>query len=78
MSNARPGCLAAILNLFSRHGSTEDETDEKVVDFPYLVRDDFLSPAEKSIFHILQKVVGDENTVLTKVSLVVCKTCFEG
>lgn len=69
MSNARPGCLAAILSLFSRHGSTEDETDEKVVDFPYLVRDDFLSPAEKSIFHILQKVVGDENTVLTKVSL---------
>jgi predicted RNA-binding Zn-ribbon protein involved in translation (DUF1610 family) len=47
-------------------------TDEKKTPhegFPYRLRDDFLSPAELSFYHILEQAAGDWALVLTKVSL---------
>ncbi len=37
--------------------------------FPYKLRDDFLSPAELSFYHILQQAAGDWALICTKVSL---------
>ncbi|MHC2068117.1 DUF2726 domain-containing protein [Bremerella sp. T1] len=36
---------------------------------PYLLRDDFLSPAELSFFHVLRKAVSDKYIVIAKVNL---------
>ena len=36
---------------------------------PYLLRDDFLSPAEISFYHVLRQAVGERVTVCAKVRL---------
>lgn len=38
-------------------------------EFPYYVRDNFLSPAELNFFHVLRMVVGNRAVLLTKVGL---------
>lgn len=59
------GCLTAILNLFKI-----GKAKEKVVQtLPYKVRDDFLSPAEISFYHVLMQVVQNKAVVCPKVRL---------
>ncbi|MHB9131554.1 MAG: DUF2726 domain-containing protein [Armatimonadota bacterium] len=57
------GCLGALLRLF-----LPQDTKGKVT-YPYKVRDDFLSAAELSLYHVLMQVVGTSAVVLTKVRL---------
>lgn len=67
MSNAKkPGCLGAILQLFNSSSDTDGPQEEI---FPYRLRDDFLSYAELSFYHILQQAVGDWAVVCPKISL---------
>jgi very-short-patch-repair endonuclease len=62
----RGGCLLAILRLFSvRTGRAEATSDE----MPYRMRDDFLSPAERSFLGVLQQAVGDSAVICPKVRL---------
>ena len=46
---------------------TSDEQAASV--FPYRIRDDFLSPAEHSFYHVLKSVVGPRLLICPKVSL---------
>lgn len=48
--------------------SDRDEST-KQVEFPYLVRDDFLSPAEQSFYMVLKNAVSDWALVCPKVAL---------
>ncbi len=70
--NASPeknkGCLSALFNPFG--GKTEEKTISAEADtFPYRLRDDFLSPAEKSFYLIVKGIMGNTFTLCTKVSL---------
>lgn len=82
--NNAPGCFGALLSLFGdnrkNHKNVSQDTkdievenlptDDSVTDpFPYRVRDDFLSPAEKSFYQLLNKMMAPHFTVFTKVSL---------
>ena len=58
------GCLWTILRSL---GLAPKATD--LGPLPYLVRDDFLSPAERSYYHVLNMAVGDWAIVFPKVSL---------
>lgn len=57
------GCLGALIDqLFG--------SDSRVaVSYPYRIRDDFLSPAELSLFHVLRHIVGSQAIIITKVRL---------
>lgn len=67
-TNRNPGCLTALLRLF--RGNAEPEQHPALVEtFPYRVRDDFLSPAELSFYHVLSSVIAPKAVVLTKVGL---------
>ncbi len=57
------GCLSTIFRLFGIKPERESGP------LPYRIRDDFLSPAEKSFFHVLALVVGNQAIVCTKVNL---------
>ena len=73
--NEKSGCLGILLKLFgigpakpTQYGpdalpSFKDEP------LPYRLRDDFLSPAEISFYHVLRQVVGERVTVCAKVRL---------
>lgn len=61
-----PGCLGAILQLF---GSSPKVNEPKKEALPYRLRDDFLSSAELSFYHVLQQAVGDWAIVCPKISL---------
>jgi hypothetical protein len=81
----RPGCLAAMFSLFrpAPKQSPADPTQaaeplvpsamEPVLSAPgplhYRVRDDFLSAAELSFYHVLRILVGDNAVVQSKVGL---------
>lgn len=56
-----PGCLFAILKLFGLGGASQ------VGRLPSRTRDDFLSPAEFSFFHVLCQAVGDRAYVCAKI-----------
>lgn len=62
----RQGCLLALFHLVGRlfggRGATE-------TGLPYRLRDDFLSAAERSFYHVLTAAIGGEATVLCKVRL---------
>lgn len=62
-TNKNTGCLGALLRLVL--GGKEKET----VTYPYRVRDDFLSPAELSMYHVLSTLVGTQAVILAKVRL---------
>lgn len=60
----KPGCLGSILQAL---GLAPKAAEPKT--FPYRVRDDFMSPAERSFYHVLRAVVGDWALICPKVSL---------
>lgn len=49
--------------------SKDEEKSPESIDYPYLVRDDFLSPAELSFYLVLKSTVADRALIFTKVSL---------
>jgi len=70
--NDRPGCLAAIRRAFGlsaapRQAEQLSSTQEE--ELPYRVRDDFLSPAERSLYGVLCAAAGEWATVCPKIAL---------
>ncbi len=59
----KSGCLGLLLQIFG------GRTDRSSTTFPFRIRDDFLSAAEISFYHVLVSVVGETLTVCPKVSL---------
>jgi hypothetical protein len=59
-----PGCLASILRIFGIK-----EKEPAFENLPYRVRDDFLSAAELSFFHVLESVIEDKLIICAKVRL---------
>jgi hypothetical protein len=49
--------------------SIKDEKRPDKLEYPYSIRDDFLSPAEHSFFMVLKSVVGDSALISIKVGL---------
>ena len=68
-TDERPGCLAVLLGWLGLSPKPKQEEEEEEPSFPYHVRDDFLSAAEISFYHVLQGVVGDGAVICPKVSL---------
>lgn len=62
--NERPGCLGRILGLLGI--KPKHEQPQRL---PYRIRDDFLSPAEHSFYHVLGSMMGEYFTVCPKVNL---------
>lgn len=60
------GCLGFFLRLF---GADTSKAASSAVIFPYRVRDDFLSPAELSFYHVVTTAVAQRATVCPKVGL---------
>jgi len=58
------GCFGAILALFGIRGMKRAGEPGPL---PYRLRDDFLSPAERSLFGVLQSVVGESGVICPKV-----------
>jgi len=74
-SGDNSGCLTAILKAigikpYTREDWTITRMEEDVEELPYRVKDDFLSPAELSFYHVLKSIVGDHLTVLSKVRMI--------
>jgi hypothetical protein len=63
-SSNKSGCLGLFLQMFGIAPSTSIATT-----LPFRLRDDFLSPAEISFYHVLLSIVGDKFTVCPKVNL---------
>jgi hypothetical protein len=49
--------------------SAKDEPATGAIAYPFHLRDDFLSPAEASFFHVLRMVTGQQVVALAKVNL---------
>jgi len=62
MTMEKPGCLPAFLRKLGLGRPAPEAA-------PYHVRDDFLSPAEVSFYHVLRLAVGDWAAVCPKVAL---------
>lgn len=73
-TSKKPGCLASLFG-FGRMSSPKDvqvtylEADPEPDALPYHVRDDFLSPAEQSFYHVIKSMMGDHLAICPKVSL---------
>lgn len=69
--NRNPGCLAGLMSLFKGKSSrsTSEESTDKIQEFPYRVRDDFLSPAEQSFYQVVKGMMGEHFTICPKVGL---------
>lgn len=65
IANQNRGCLAALMRVLGIAGQPVYVTES----LPYRKRDDFLSPAEISFYHVLLSVLGDQATVCPKVGL---------
>ena len=63
-TDKNPGCLAALLSWLGLAPRQQEESS-----FPYHRREDFLSLAEISFYHVLRSIVGDEAVVCSKISL---------
>lgn len=59
----RSGCLFTIINIIRSAFPKEPEI------LPYRKRDDFLSPAEKSFYHVLVSALSDEAVICPKIRL---------
>jgi hypothetical protein len=71
-ADTRPGCLAVIrraLDLGTAPWKVEQVPSSVREELPYRVRDDFLSPAERSLYGVLFAAVGEWAGVCPKVSL---------
>jgi hypothetical protein len=66
-TNQNQGCLTAFLRLFGIRQETQPVPAN--VPLPYRIRDDFLSPAERSFYHVIMSIVGKQVTICPKVSL---------
>lgn len=62
-ADERPGCLARIFALFGIG------TNRAKSEYNYRLKDNFLSKAELSFYHVLQKVTPTDTVILTKVNL---------
>lgn len=62
--NENTGCLGWLVRLLGGGGAAG-----KADALPYGLKDDFLSAAELSFFHVLRSVIGAEGVVLAKVRL---------
>ena len=67
-ANEKQGCLTAILRLFGMNRQ-QKQPISSTEPLPYRVRDDFLSPAEMSFYHVLSSVVGSRAVICPKVRL---------
>jgi hypothetical protein len=70
MSTEKSGCLLVVgklLGLFGAWG-TSTASDGRA-DLPYRVRDDFLSPAERSFYAALVSAIADQAVICPKVNL---------
>ena len=65
-SSKNRGCLSL---LFPVPATPSVQEAEPVKVLHYLVRDDFLSPAERSFYGVVQNMIGSRLVVLTKVNL---------
>ena len=59
-----PGCLASLLNMLGFKRATPGAQAPQ-----FRTRDDFLSPAELSFYHVLQHAVGSRATICPKIGL---------
>ena len=62
----RVGCLGALLGIF---GGDSGQSESGGEDLPYRLRDDFLSPAERSFHTALSAAVGQGLAICPKVNL---------
>jgi hypothetical protein len=58
-----------VVDLISDFLGSKEEKPKTAIEFPYHLRDAFLSNAEISFYHVLQSVVGETSQVFSKVSL---------
>lgn len=63
------GCLTAFIRLLIGNSDTDDWQDHEPEPYPYRVRDDFLSAAERSFYQVLLTALGDRATVCPKIGL---------
>lgn len=63
------GCLGALFGFFGAVPTDEAGVAEVDATLPYRTRDDFLSPAELSFFHVLQRAVDGQFYVCAKVRI---------
>lgn len=75
-SQQKQGCLASLLGLIGIKLNTSKPSDISVEylppdpdPLPYRLRDDFLSPAEKSFYQVIKGMMGNFFTICPKVSL---------
>lgn len=68
-NNQSSGCLTVLLRLFSGNNNGRDTGAETKQVYPYRVRDDFLSQAERSFYGVLKLVVADRAIIMSKVGL---------
>jgi len=69
-TSRKPGCLTALLRLFSRPSpQTQFRDVPPEEDLPYRLRDNFLTPAELSYYGVLRSVIGPRAAICTKVRL---------
>jgi ssDNA-binding Zn-finger/Zn-ribbon topoisomerase 1 len=67
MANNNPGCLGFLFQLIGINPQSSNKI--AVEEFPYAMRDDFLSPSELSFYKILRLVMPNEFVIFTKVAL---------
>ena len=67
-ANEKQGCLVAIFQLLGMNRE-QKQLISSTESLPYRVRDDFLSPAEISFYHVLSSVVGSWAVICPKVRL---------
>jgi ssDNA-binding Zn-finger/Zn-ribbon topoisomerase 1 len=67
MANNNPGCLRFLFQLFGINPQSSNKI--AVEEFPYAMRDDFLSASELSFYKILRLVMPNEFVIFTKVAL---------
>jgi len=61
-SNQNRGCLVGLISLLLGKAGKKDS-------LPYALRDDFLSPAEVSFYHVLRSALGEDLRICPKVGL---------
>lgn len=74
-TSSNPGCLATILRLFGIQPKLPSVNDNQLPNdhepdqYPYRLRDDFLSTSEQSFYLALKNMMGEYLTICPKVSL---------
>jgi hypothetical protein len=58
-----------VVDLISDFLGSKEEKPKTAIEFPYHLRDAFLSNAEISFYHVVRTVVGETSQVFSKVSL---------